>query len=141
MKEAIAKVRVRYPEVDRMGVVHHTHYLTWFELARTELMRAAGTPYAAIEERHGLQFPVIEAHARYRRPARYDEQLEARAVLDEVAGVRVRFSYRVVRPADGALLADGFTVHASTGPDGRPRRLPRPLSERLRTWSSADDVR
>jgi acyl-CoA thioester hydrolase len=127
--------RVRYPEVDRMGVVHHTHYLVWFELGRTELMRAAGLPYGVLEDDRGILFPVIEAGARYRRPARYDDELEVRTGIAGLSPVRVRFEYRIVRPADGAVLADGFSVHAAVGRDGRPQRLPPELMERLSPWT------
>ncbi len=128
--------RVRYPEVDRMGVVHHTHYLVWFELGRTELMRAAGLPYGVLEDEQGILFPVIEAGARYRRPARYDEALEVRTAIGGLSPVRVRFEYRIVRPGDGVLLADGFSAHAAVGRDGRPQRLPPELMERLLPWTT-----
>lgn len=128
----VTRCRVRYPEVDRMGVAHHTHYLVWFELGRTEWMRRAGVPYGALEDEQDLLFPVIEVGARYRRPARYDEELEVRTELREISPVKVRFDYEVVRPADGTRLAEGFSVHAAIGRDGRPRRLSEDLMERLR---------
>ena len=122
---------MRYPETDRMGVAHHTHYFTWFELGRTELMREAGCAYGALEEDDGVFFPVIEAGAVYRAPARYDEVvgIETRLVASE--GVRVRFEYAITRSEDGALLATGFTVHASCGRDGKPVRLSEELRRRL----------
>ena len=136
MRSESTPFRVRYPEVDRMGVVHHTHYLVWFELGRTELMRTAGLPYGVLEDDRGILFPVIEAGARYRRPARYDDQLEVQTGIVGLSPVRVRFEYRIVRPADGAVLADGFSVHAAVGRDGRPQRLPTELMERLSPWTS-----
>ena len=134
MKVQSTPFRVRYPEVDRMGVAHHTHYLAWFELGRTELMREAGLPYGLLEDERGILFPVVEAGARYRRPARYDEELEVRTGLAALTAVRVRFEYRVVRPADGVLLAEGFSEHAAVGRDGRPQRLPPEMMERLSPW-------
>jgi acyl-CoA thioester hydrolase len=123
--------RVRYPETDRMGVAHHTHFLVWFELGRTELMRELGCPYAEVEDGDGILFPVAEAGARYVAPARYDEVLEITTRLVSAFGARVRFEYEVARIADGARIATGFTVHAATGRDGRPRRLPEGLRARL----------
>ncbi len=133
VRSEVTRFRVRYPEVDRMGVAHHAHYLVWFELGRTELMRRAGLPYGSLEDTRGLLFPVIEIGARYRRPARYDEELEVLTTLGEVSPVRVRFDYEVVRPLDGTRLADGFSVHAAVGRDGRPQRLSDELMERLCT--------
>jgi acyl-CoA thioester hydrolase len=123
--------RVRYPETDRMGVAHHTHYFVWFELGRTELMREAGCSYGALEDDDGVFFPVIEAGATYRAPARYDEVVEIETRLAGADGVRVRFEYVLRRPADSRILATGFTVHASCGRDGRPARLPESVRERL----------
>ncbi len=131
LRESRTRTRVRYPETDRMGVAHHTHYLAWFELGRTELMREAGCPYGELEDGDGLYFPVIEAGARYLAPARYDEVVVVETSLVEVGGARVRFEYRVRRERDGALLARGFTVHAAIGAGGRPRRLPGDLARRL----------
>jgi acyl-CoA thioester hydrolase len=117
-----------------MGVVHHTHYLVWFELGRTELMCAAGLPYGVLEDEQGILFPVVEASARYRRPARYDEQLEGRTGISALSAVRGRFEYRIARPGDEAALAEGYTVHAAVDREGRPRRLPPALMERLAPW-------
>jgi acyl-CoA thioester hydrolase len=123
--------RVRYPEADRMGVAHHTHYFVWFELGRTELMRQAGCAYGALEDEDGVFFPVIEAKAEYVASARYDEVLEIETRLAAVEGVRVRFEYVIRREGDTATLARGYTLHASCGRDGRPTRLPESLRARL----------
>ena len=127
---ATTTTRVRYPETDRMGVVHHTHYFVWFELGRTELMREAGCPYGDLEDGEGVFFPVIEAGAVFRAPARYDEVVGIETRLVSVSGARVRFEY-AVRREDGELLATGFTVHASCGGDGKPARLPERVRARL----------
>jgi acyl-CoA thioester hydrolase len=123
--------RVRYPETDRMGVAHHTHYFVWFELGRTELMRDAGCAYGELEDGEGVYFPVVEAGARYEVSARYDEVVEIETRLVSAEGVRVRFEYVLRRQADGRVLARGFTVHAACGRDGRPTRLPESVRRRL----------
>lgn len=125
------ETRVRYPETDRMGIAHHTHYFVWFELGRTELMREAGCAYGELEESAGVFFPVIEAAAAYRASARYDETIEIETHLIAAEGARVRFLYAVSRPSDGTLLATGFTVHAACGPEGRPMRIPEAIRARL----------
>jgi acyl-CoA thioester hydrolase len=114
-----------------MGVAYHGHYLVWFEVGRTELMRQLGCTYAELEEQDGIFFPVIEVGARYHAPARYDQRLVVSTQLDAVQGVRVRFAYRVTRQEGNALLATGYTVHAAVGRDGRAMRLPRELKLRL----------
>lgn len=131
MPETTTVLRVRYPETDGMGIVHHTHYLVWFEIGRTELMREVGCSYAALERERGVYFPVIEAHARYRASARYDDLVTVQTRLVLVRRARVRFEYRVAHDGDGRLLAEGYTEHAAAGEDGRPRRMPEDLLRRL----------
>jgi len=128
---ATTTTRVRYPETDRMGVAHHTHYLVWFELGRTELMRELGCAYGELEERDGVFFPVVRVAVEFRAPARYDEEIRIDTRLTSVGGVRVRFDYELHRVSDGTRLAVGHSEHASIDAGGRPRRLPGWLRARL----------
>jgi acyl-CoA thioester hydrolase len=120
---AVSRVRVRYADTDQMGVVYHANYFVWFEVGRTDLLRAAGWTYREMEA-EGLSLPVIEAHCDYKQPARYDDELDVRTTGALMSPVRVAFSYEVVRPADGELLAIGRTVHATIDRTGRLCRLP-----------------
>jgi acyl-CoA thioester hydrolase len=129
-REATAEIRVRYPEVDRMGVVHHRVHFVWFEIGRTELLRQAGQTYAEVESQ-GIYLPVVAASCAYHAPARYDEVLTVRASLSGMTAARATFDYRIERRADGALLAAGSTTHAAVDATGRPRRLPDSLRRLL----------
>jgi len=113
-----------------MGVAYHAHYLVWFEIGRTEWLRGNGTDYRRLEQ-EGIFLPVVEVGVRYASPAGYDDELELETRLQEVGASRVRFGYRLVRPADGRELATGFTVHATVDSRTRPRRLPAELRQRL----------
>lgn len=106
-----------------MGVVYHANYFVWFEVGRTDLLRAQGWTYKEMEA-DGLSLPVIEAHCEYKQPARYDDELEIRTAVMLASPVRVAFEYEVVRPADAQTLATGRTVHVTIDRDGRPSRLP-----------------
>ncbi len=118
-----SQLRVRYAETDQMGVVYYANYLIWFEVARTDLLRAAGWNYREMEEA-GFSLPVIQAHCEYRQSARYDDVLDIHTTGTLMSPVRVRFAYQVIRAADGARLAEGYTEHATLDTTGRPRRLP-----------------
>ncbi len=126
-----AKVRVRYAETDQMGVVYHANYLVWFEVGRVEFMRAHGLSYKQMEQEEGCMIAVVEATARYRAPARYDEELVVETKLTSARGAVVRFSYKVLRQADGVLLCEGETVHVVVGKDMKKRALPHAYAERL----------
>ena len=121
--EGTSTLRVRYAETDQMGVAWHGNFLAWFEVARTDLLRDRGMSYRELEERD-LRLPVIETGVRYLRPARYDDELEIHARLEEVSGARMRFAYEVSRGGSAGPLATGFTAHAAVDAHGRPRRLP-----------------
>ena len=69
------RVRVRYADTDRMGVVYYANYLVWFEVGRTEWLRETGWSYREMEA-DGIALPVIEAQCEYRQPARYDDEIE-----------------------------------------------------------------
>lgn len=122
---------MRYPETDRMGVAYHGHYLVWFELGRTELMRELGCDYGTLEDREKLFFPVVEVVARYHKSARYDDELTVTTRLSELRGVRVRFEYSIRRLGEAKPLATGYTEHAAVGADGRPRRIPAGIRTKL----------
>src|SRR5687768_9250323 len=93
------RVRVRYAETDRMGVVYYANYLVWFEVGRAEWLRDAGWTYREME-RDGTSLPVIEAHCEYRQPARYDDEIEIRTRATLLTPVRIRFDYEVLRSGD-----------------------------------------
>lgn len=129
-REGTTHVRVRYSEVDRMGVAHHRSHFVWFEMGRTELMRGGGLPYAEVESR-GIFLPVIEASCVYLAPARYDDLLLVRTTLSAIGAARATFSYRIERQGDGRVLATGSTTHAAIGARGRPQRMPESLRRLL----------
>jgi acyl-CoA thioester hydrolase len=120
---ARSRVRVRYAETDKMGVVYHSNYFVWFEIARTDLLRGTGWTYRDMEA-EGYGLPVIEARCEYLKPARYDDDLDIEATARLMSAVRVRFDYTVLRAEDAVRIATGHTVHAALDRSGRPCRLP-----------------
>ncbi len=123
-------VRVRYAETDKMGIVYYAHYLVWFEIGRTEWLREIGWTYRAMEE-EGQGLPVLEAHCEYKSSAKYDDEIEVRTTARLVSTLRLAFDYQIVRRADAALLASGYTIHVTVDAAGRPTRLPSRVRELL----------
>jgi len=113
--------RVRYQETDGQGRVHHANYLTWFELGRVELMRAAGHSYRELEEA-GIFLVVAEVAVQYFLPAFFDDVLRLRTTTVRAKGARIEHRYEVFRGED--LLAKGQTTVACIGRSGRVSRLP-----------------
>jgi len=119
--EHLISFRVRYPEVDAMGFVHHSRYLQYFEMGRVELLRSLGHSYADLE-RQGVLFVVVKAECRYKAPARYDEELSLTTRIIKQTHVRIDHAYELRR--DKALLAEGNTTIACVGRDGNLRQIP-----------------
>lgn len=121
------EIRVRYQDTDGQGRVHHANYLTYFEMGRTELLRAAGYTYRQIES-EGWMLVVSEVTCRYYLPASYDDLLRLRTTVVEARGARVVNNYQVFR--GDTLLAEGRSVVACINREGRATRLPRRLQLR-----------
>ena len=122
-------MRVRYAETDQMGRAHHSHYLIWCELGRSELMRERGISYAELERR-GLFLPVSRFEIEYRGVVGYDELARIHTRIVRVRSRSIRFSYRVTRE-DGHLLAFAENDLVCTDESGRPARLPDTLRSAL----------
>ena len=116
-------VRVNYSETDQMGVVYHANYLVWFDRARTELMRETGLTYKELEQQ-GVYLAVSEVRIRYRAPARYDDLVQIRCWVRELASRRVTFGYVVERAATSELLATGETSLVSLTHQHTVTRIP-----------------
>ncbi len=118
------RVRVRYAETDRMGVVYHANYLVWFEVGRVEWLRQMGFSYREMEEKDDCAIAVVDVHCRYKAPALYDEELIVRTRLKNVRECMVHFAYEVVRATDGVVLAEGDTTHLVVGRDMKVKAIP-----------------
>ncbi|MBU1077667.1 MAG: acyl-CoA thioesterase [Spirochaetes bacterium] len=117
MKDAFRhKLFVRYFETDQMGFVYYSHYLVWFEAARTDFLRHKGFPYKKFEEL-GFFLPVTEAYCKYLSPAFYEDDIIVETHLEEIKNASLKISYRVIRGSDDQLLATGHTVHPCINKD------------------------
>lgn len=113
----------RYVETDKAGVVHHSVYPIWFEMGRTELLRANGLAYKDLEKT-GIFFVVARLQIKYRRPAQYDENLELETTCSLVTASKVEHTYKLTRCCDGVVLAEGNTVLACVNAEGKLQRVP-----------------
>jgi len=115
------RLRVRFCETDAMGVVHHASYLAYLEETRVEYLRALGRPYDRLRA-GGVEFPVVEAALAYRRPLRFDDEVDVGVVVASAGGATFQMSYRV--GCGGQVSATGVTVHGVVDGQGRPTRVP-----------------
>ena len=109
--------RVRYCETDTMGVVHHSNYVCYAEMARAELLRLFGTTYRELEDR-GTMMPVIEVKMNYFTPAHYDEVLTVKISTDRIPRARMQFDHEIYNP-EGLLVNKGYVILAFMNPETR----------------------
>ena len=114
-------LRVRYPEVDAMGYLHHSRYFQYFEMGRVELLRATGHRYADLE-RAGVFFVVVKVECRYKAPARYDEELTLLTRVTKQTAVRIDHAYELKR--GDTLLAEATTTIACVDRQGQLQPIP-----------------
>ncbi len=116
--------RVRYKETDAMGYVHHANYATFFEMGRTELLRADGGNYRIMEEA-GLLLVVVRLNTHFRAPARYDDWLTLKTRIKRVGAAKLEHEYFLYR--DGQLLSQAESVLACVDRSGKVQPIPEAL--------------
>lgn len=105
------KLRVRYAETDKMGVVYHSNFVIWFEVGRVELLRQLGFQYSEMEAEDNCHIPVVDLRVRYKAPAQYDDEIVVRTEIKNVRSSLLHFSYEIFRDGNRMLLATGETMH------------------------------
>jgi len=131
--------RVTYSLCTIGNHIYYSRYLDVLEAARGEFFRHLGTTFLQLQEQ-GVIFPVIECRLRYRGAARYDDLLTIEVWLTELGRIRQTFNYRILNQ-DGRELVEATTVHACTGLDDKPRRVPEALATALRRYLHTVDAK
>ena len=122
--------RVTYADCTVGNHIYHSRYLDLLEAARGEFLRSLGTTVLHWQNQDAI-FPVVEAHLRYRFPARYDDLLSIEVRMTLVEKIRVNFGHRIVNQ-NGKVILEAETFHVCTGLDEKPKRLPEELAEKLK---------
>lgn len=130
MIQTKTEIRVRYAETDAMGFAHHGAYITWFELARIEMLDQLSLPYKQLEE-EGYFLPVLNVSASFKKPAYFDDRLKIICYVRNRPGLRIQIEYSVYR--DETLLAQGSSSHAFINKEGQPIRPPKHYVETFKT--------
>ncbi|MFN5540399.1 MAG: acyl-CoA thioesterase [Candidatus Melainabacteria bacterium] len=129
-KDFFTTVRVIYADTDNMGVVYHSNYLRYFEIGRNEMLREIGLPYKLLEE-NNLYMPIMEAHLKYMRPARYDDLLTIKTVATQEEGKFLRCKIHCSVYHNEDLTTEGFTVHVFSNSTGKPTRPPKEIFSKV----------
>jgi len=115
---------INYYETDKMGIVHHSNYIRFFEEARLALMRQVGMDYRNLEEM-GIVIPVTFVRCKYLVPLRFEEEIEIDTRLTKYDGIKMELSYEIYRKGQGELCTSGETGHCFLNRDLKPIRMKR----------------
>ena len=118
----------RYSETDQGGVVHHSVYPVYFEIARTELLRHNGFAYKELEA-SGCAMVIAQINIKYRQPVHYDEKIVVTVTCTRITRARIDHTYTITNAKSGQLLAEGSTTLACVDSNGKMRPMPSFLSE------------
>lgn len=134
MFKAETRVRVRYAETDQMGVVYHSHYFQYFEVARAESIRDLGYTYADMEK-DGIMMPVVEVQAKYLRPAFYDQLLTIRTTLKELpVHHKIEFHQEVFNEKEELLVTGKVILYFMEMKTNKRHTMPGILLKKLQPF-------
>lgn len=126
MIEYSIHLRPRYGEVDQMGFVYHANYVSYFDTARTEMLRSLGVTNRELES-DGVMLPVLNVKVNYKNPAHYDEQLTIKVILKEKPGVKITFHYEVYNEKMELITTASVTLAFMSSSEKKAIRPPSKL--------------
>ncbi|MCL2005719.1 MAG: acyl-CoA thioesterase [Planctomycetaceae bacterium] len=115
------QVRIRYQETDKMSIVYHGNYFTFFEIGRTEYLRNCGYTYRKMEE-EGVFAVVVKAECSYHKAAMYDDLITIKTTIKRITRVKIEYGHQVLRGNE--LLATGHITLAFVDAEGKLRPAP-----------------
>ncbi len=122
LQTSVVRMRVHYAEVDRMGFLHHSNHLRWFERGREEFCRRRAAAYREMEDA-GVLVVVVDLDVQYKSPLRYEDVVDLHVRLTDVRHASLTWEYEMRRVGDDALAATGRTRHAFVTREGRITRV------------------
>lgn len=111
MVKSVTDIKVRYAETDKMGIVYHSNYYIYFEVAREDFIKEAGIEYKDMEDM-GIMMPLVETRCKYHEGAKYADELIIETSLKEISPIKVILKYDVIRKNDNKIIAEGETTQA-----------------------------
>lgn len=116
--------RINYYETDKMGIVHHSNYIRYFEEARLDMMKKVGLDYWDMEER-GIIIPVLFVDCKYIKALRFDEDIVIHTKMTKYNGIKMEVSYEIYQKGSNDICTTGTTGHCFVTPDMKPIRMKR----------------
>ena len=113
---------INYYETDKMGVVHHSNYIRFFEEARCQFLKGANLPYDMLEEK-GIMSPVLGVSCKYKRHVTFGDTIQIETSIKEFSGVKFTVQYKVYNKNTGELCVEGESNHCFTDSNLKPLNM------------------
>ena len=123
-------VKIYYRDVDKMGIVYYSRYFEYFEESRTELLASVGFDITSIEQ-EGITLPVISSYCDFKKGAQFEQEILIKTWIDERPKSTLKINYEAILKGSTSLIARGYTVHAFIARNGRPKRVPNKILNKL----------
>ena len=133
MKKSFTKLRVRYGETDKMGIVYYGNYADYFEQGRTDWLKSIGFSYKYMEA-NNVHLPVINLCVDYKKPAYYDDIITITTVLKNIPKVRIEFYYEIHNQDNILLTTATTTLVFMNSTTNKLRKAPDYLLEKLKEF-------
>lgn len=127
---------VRYAETDMMGIVHHSRYYPWFEVARTDFIKKIGMSYTEMEKM-GIMLPLTETAAKYYYGLKYEDEVLVTCKMTRLTVARCEFTYEVYKLPEKKLMTVGKTSHGFVNREFVPINLKKLYPE---IWNKMHDL-
>lgn len=114
--------KINYYETDKMGVVHHSNYIRFFEEARCQFLEDSGLPYDMLEEK-GIMSPVLGISCKYKYHVTFGDTIEIHCGITSFTGVKFTVSYEIYNKDTGTLCLTGESNHCFTDSNLKPMNL------------------
>ncbi|MCD8026240.1 MAG: acyl-CoA thioesterase [Clostridiales bacterium] len=111
--------RANYYETDRMGIVHHSNHIRYFEEARIQFLHNIGCDVKEVEKL-GLIIPNVDAYAKCEKTIEFSDLLQVDVKLVKFNGVRMEFDYLITFAETGEAAAEGHTAHRFVNSEHKP---------------------
>ena len=127
------KIRVRYGETDQMGYMYYGNYAQYYEVGRVEMLRSLGMDYATMEA-SGIMLPVLDLTCKFIKPARYDQELTVKTIIEQLPGIRIHFKYEIYNEAEELINIGATTLVFVDIAKNKPCLPPTNFMDKVKEW-------
>jgi acyl-CoA thioester hydrolase len=127
------KIRVRYGETDQMGYMYYGNYAEFYEVGRVEMLRSLGMSYQEMED-SGIMMPVLELKCKYIKPAKYDQEITVKVIIDKMPGIRIHFRYELYNEAEELINLGETTLVFVDMEKNKPCLPPEQFLNKMKTY-------